>query len=68
MIKSLVNKYLKTFLGEIFLDAPNIQLSMGADLFSEAKIQVDSLSLRPDIFDIYLQPLKLVSGDYRLVL
>ena len=41
------------------------KLSMGADLFSEAKIQMDNLSLRPDVFDVYLQPLKLVSGlDY----
>ena len=62
MLKSLVNKYLKAFLGEVFLNAPSAQLSIGADFFSDSNLRLDDLTFRPDIFDINLQPFRLISG------
>ncbi len=62
MIKTIVNKVLKAALSELFVNAPSVQLSMGADLFSDSNINLSNLTFRPDIFDVCLQPLKLVSG------
>ena len=38
-------------------------MSMGSDLFSDSSINLSSLTFRSDLFDIYLQPLRLVSGS-----
>jgi N-terminal region of Chorein or VPS13 len=62
MIKTVINKFLKAALDEVFIDAGNVQMSMGADLFSESTIHLKNLTFRPDIFDICLQPLRLISG------
>ena len=62
MIKTVINKFLKAALDEVFIDAGNVQMSMGADLFSESTIHLKNLTFRPDIFDICLQPLHLISG------
>lgn len=64
MIKSLVNKYLKAALSELFTDAgkDSVQLSMGADLFASSNINLKNLTFRPDIFDAVLHPIRLVSG------
>ena len=62
MLKSIVNKYLKAFLGEVFLNAPSAHLSIAADLFSDSNLRLDDLTFRPDIFDINLQPFRLISG------
>ncbi len=40
---------------------------MGADLFSDSNINLNNLTFRPDIFDVCLQPLKLVSGHLGLL-
>ena len=63
MLKSLVNKYLKAALDELFIDGGNVSMSMGSDLFSDSSINLSSLTFRSDLFDIYLQPLRLVSGS-----
>lgn len=62
MIKTIVNKFLKAALSELFINAPSVSLSMGADLFTDSNINLNSLTFRPDIFDVCFQPLKLVSG------
>jgi N-terminal region of Chorein or VPS13 len=62
MMKTIVNKFLKAALDELFIDAGNVQMSMGADLFSESTIHLKNLTFRPDIFDVCLQPLHLISG------
>ena len=62
MMKSIVNKFLKAALDELFVDAGNVQMSMGADLFSESTIHLKNLTFRPDIFDVCFQPLHLISG------
>jgi hypothetical protein len=62
MIKTIINKFLKATLDELFIDAGNVQISMGADLFSESSIQFKDLTFRPDLFDICLQPIRLISG------
>lgn len=62
MIKTIINKAIKAVLDELFLDAPSVNLSMGADMFSDSKINLSNLRFRPDIFDISLQPFTLVSG------
>lgn len=62
MMKSIVNKFLKAALDEVFVDAGNVQMSMGADLFSESTIHLKNLTFRPDIFDVCFQPLQLISG------
>jgi hypothetical protein len=62
MIRTIINKFLKATLDELFIDAANVQMSMGADLFSESTIQLKDLTFRPDLFDICLQPLRLISG------
>lgn len=62
MIRSIVNKFLKAALDELFVDAGNVQMSMGADLFSESTIHLKNLTFRSDVFDICLQPLQLVYG------
>ena len=63
MIKSLVNKYLKAALDELFINGGNMSMSvLGSDLFSESSIDLHHLTFRPDVFDAYLQPLRLVSG------
>ena len=61
-MKGIVNKFLKAALHELFVDAGNVQMSMGADLFSESTIHLKNLVFRPDIFDVCLQPLHLISG------
>ena len=63
MLKSLVNRYLKAALDELFIDGGNVSMSMGMDLFSDSSINLSSLTLRSDLFDIYLQPLRLISGS-----
>lgn len=60
MLKSIVNKYLKAFLSEVFLDAPSANVSM--DLFSDTNLTLNELTFRPDIFDIHFQPFRLISG------
>ena len=64
MLKSIVNKFLKAALNELFIDAAHdsVQVSMGSDLFTESNINLRGLTFRPDLFDALLQPLKLVSG------
>lgn len=62
MIRSIINKAVRAVLDELFLDAPSVNLSMGADLFSDSKINLSNLRFRPDIFDISLQPFSLVAG------
>lgn len=62
MLKSIINKFIKAVIDEVFLDAPSIQLSLGADLFSDSKIHLNNLTFRPDLFDVSLQPLSLSSG------
>lgn len=62
MIKTIVNKFLKAALSELFINAPSVSLSLGADLFSDSNINLNNLTFRPDIFDVCFQPLKLVSG------
>ena len=62
MIKTIINKVLKATLSELFVNAPTVQLSMGADMFSDSNVNLSNLAFRPDIFDVVLQPLKLVSG------
>lgn len=62
MIKTIINNAVKAVLDEFFLNAPSIQISMGADLFSDSKINLSNLTFRPDIFDISLQPFTLVHG------
>ena len=61
-MKSIVNKFMKAILDELFIDAGNVQMSMGPDLFSESTIHLKNLTFRPDIFDVCLQPLHLISG------
>jgi hypothetical protein len=65
MIKRLVNSALKTILDELFVDvskdAARLDL-MGADIFSESKLQLSNLTFRPDLFNVFLQPLKLICG------
>ena len=65
MIKSLVHNYLKAALTELFTDTSkeNVKLSLGGDLFAKSELSLKNLSIRPDIFDIYLYPLRLVSGN-----
>lgn len=62
MMRSIVNKFMKAILDELFIDAGNVQMSMGPDLFSESTIHLKNLTFRPDIFDVCLQPLHLISG------
>lgn len=62
MLKTLVNKYLKAALDELFIDGGKVFMSMGTDLFSDSSIDLSNLTFRPDLFDIYLQPLRLISG------
>lgn len=62
MIKTIINKAVRAVLDELFVDAPSVQLSMGADLFSDSKINLGNLTFRPDIFDVSLQPFHLVHG------
>lgn len=62
MIRTIINKAIKAVLDELFLDAPSVNLSMGADLFSDSRIDLSNLQFRPDIFDISLQPFSLVAG------
>eukprot|EP01039_Chlorochromonas_danica_P003454 gene3454-3783_t len=62
MIRSLINRFVKAALDELFIDTPSVQLSMGADLFSDSNLNLKNLTLRPDLFDVYAQPLRLVSG------
>ena len=63
MLKAIVNKYLKAALDELFIDGGNVSMSMGSDLFSDSSINLSSLTFRSDLFDIYLQPLRLISGS-----
>lgn len=65
MLKALVNKYLKAALDELFIDggSKNVSMSMGSDLFSDSSINLSSLTFRSDLFDLYLQPLRLISGS-----
>lgn len=66
MLKSILNKTLKAALSELFTNAEQqggINLSMGNDLFSNSNMNLKNLKLRPDIFDIILQPIHLVSGS-----
>jgi hypothetical protein len=60
----LVNQVLKAALSELFVDEVNnaVQLSLGSDLFSSSKVHLHDLTLRPDIFDACLHPLKMVYG------
>lgn len=65
MLKTFINKALKAALSEVFTNANDgggVSLSMGADLFSESNLNLKNLNIRTDIFDVLLQPLKLVSG------
>jgi hypothetical protein len=62
MIKTIINKAVRAVLDELFVDAPSVQLSMGADLFSDSKLNLSNLTFRPDIFDISMQPFHLVHG------
>lgn len=64
MLKSFINKALKAALSELFLNAnEGVSLSMGSDLFTDSNLNLKNLIIRPDIFDILLQPLRLVSGQ-----
>jgi hypothetical protein len=62
MIKTIINNAIKAIVDELFVEAPSVQLSIGADLFSDSKINLSNLTFRPDIFDISLQPFQLVYG------
>ena len=65
MFKSFVSKYLKVALNELFVDPAkdSIQLSVfGADLFSDSNVHLKNLTFRPDLFDTFLYPMKLVYG------
>lgn len=62
MIKTVINKFIKAALDELFVDAPSVNLSMGADMFSDSNINLTNLTFRPDIFDVYAQPFRLISG------
>ena len=64
MLKSFINKYIKAALNELFIDSTkdSFQFSVGADLFSDSNINLKNLTFRPDLFDAYLYPLKLVFG------
>ena len=64
MLKSLINTYIKAALEELFIDShkDSFQFSVGADLFSDSNIKLTNLTFRPDIFDAYLYPIKLVYG------
>ena len=64
MIKGFLNKYIKAALNELFTDATkdSIHTSFGADLFSDSNIHLKNLTIRADLFDAHLYPLKLISG------
>jgi hypothetical protein len=64
MLKSFINKALKAALNELFTNASEgVSLSMGSDLFTDSNLNLKNLIIRPDLFDILLQPLRLVSGQ-----
>jgi len=65
MLKSFINKALKAALSELFTNSNEgggVSISMGADLFSESNLNLKNLNMRPDLLDVFLQPLRLVSG------
>lgn len=65
MIRAYVNRLVSAAMDELFLNSSshNLKVSlMGSDLFSESSLHWKNLVMRPDIFDIALQPIQLVSG------
>mmetsp|Transcript_21463 Transcript_21463/g.31127 ORF Transcript_21463/g.31127 Transcript_21463/m.31127 type:complete len:1650 (-) Transcript_21463:216-5165(-) len=60
----IVNQLLKTALSELFVGSAKdtVQINIGSDLFSSSNVNLKNLTIRPDIFDACLHPLKLVSG------
>jgi hypothetical protein len=65
MIRSVVNRALKVVLTELFVDVADDALHvslLGTDIFSQSNLSFKNLKFRPDIFDAYLQPLRMVSG------
>ena len=70
MIKRLIHAALKTVLDELFIGAGNDALRfdlLGRDMFSDSSIRLTDLNMRPDLFDICLFPLKLTSGNIRMI-
>ena len=64
MIKRLVNSALKTVLSELFVDAKDVVKIdlLGHDMFSDSKVNLNNLTVRPDIFNVCLHPLRLIFG------
>ena len=69
MIKSVVNQLLKAALSELFITSlkDTVQMSLGSDMFSSSNVHLKDLTVRPDIFDACLHPLKLVSGHFGIL-
>jgi len=67
MIRTVINKFLKAVLSELFTESggrDNISLSMGStsDIFASTSVNLENLTFRPDIFDVCVHPLHLISG------